>query len=587
MSRSRGNATAKGSVGPNIPGKSLAGVGGVKPPRGAGETTRRHSGRMKRTSSPAVPVTSRPCSRPGSSRPSATTARSTASTCTSAPGEVFGVLGPNGAGKTTTLRMLATLLQHRRRPRQHLRPSTSRRSRTGPPAGRRHRAVRLGRRESHRHREPLLFAPPARAQRRRRRGARPPSCSSSSASTEAADRPITKFSGGMRRRLDLAASLIAQPPLIFLDEPTTGLDPRTRGQMWDTIRGLVARRLDGPAHHAVPRRGRPARRPHRRHRPRPQGRRGHADELKASVGTSTLHLRLADPDRPRRGARRDRARARREARVTPEAGRLTVPLTDADRAADVLIALRDAGIELARVSVQKPTLDEVFLALTGHDADDETDATGDGAATDATDHDLEARPHEHHHRHRPRRAATPGEPRRLGRDRQPDPDAWPGGRSRRCAATRSSSSTSPCSRSCSPRCSPTSSAARSPATCRATCRSSSPASSRQTVADDLHGHRHPAPRGHGQGRLRPVQVAADRADRAAGRSDGGRPAALHHRDDADLRDGPAHGLPPRRRDRRRGRRGPARRSSAAGRWRGSSPSSAPSPAAPRACRASR
>ena len=65
-------------------------------------------------------------------------------------------------------------------------------------------------------------------------------CSGSSASRTPANKPISQFSGGMRRRLDLAASLITRPPLIFLDEPTTGLDPRTRGQMWDTIRGLVA-----------------------------------------------------------------------------------------------------------------------------------------------------------------------------------------------------------------------------------------------------------------------------------------------------------------------------------------------------------
>ena len=112
--------------------------------------------------------------------------------------------------------------------------------------------------------------------RSRPRSDRRATSSAGSASTDAGDKPIAKFSGGMRRRLDLAASLISRPPLIFLDEPTTGLDPRTRGQMWDTIRELVRRRLHRAAHHAVPRRGRPARRPDRGHRPRPQGRRGHA-----------------------------------------------------------------------------------------------------------------------------------------------------------------------------------------------------------------------------------------------------------------------------------------------------------------------
>ena len=190
-------------------------------------------------------------------------------------GEVFGVLGPNGAGKTTMLKMLATLL---------------------PIDG--GRAEIFGhdvRREPHVVRQLLgvtgqyasvdenltatenllLFARLQGVAKPTARVDRGDACSSSSTSTEAASKPISAFSGGMRRRLDLAASLITRPPLIFLDEPTTGLDPRTRGQMWDTIRELVAQRLHGAAHHAVPRRGRPAGRPDRGHRPRRQGRRGH------------------------------------------------------------------------------------------------------------------------------------------------------------------------------------------------------------------------------------------------------------------------------------------------------------------------
>ncbi len=110
---------------------------------------------------------------------------------------------------------------------------------------------------------------------------------------EAADKPIAQFSGGMRRRLDLAASLITRPPLIFLDEPTTGLDPRTRGQMWDTIRGLVAdgctvllttQYLDEADQLAdrisVIDRGRKVAE-------------GTPDELKTSVGNSSLQLKLA------------------------------------------------------------------------------------------------------------------------------------------------------------------------------------------------------------------------------------------------------------------------------------------------------
>ena len=140
---------------------------------------------------------------------------------------------------------------------------------------------------------------------------------------DAADKQIAQFSGGMRRRLDLAASLITPPPLIFLDEPTTGLDPRTRGQMWDTIRDLVARRLHGAADHAVPRRGRPARRPDRGDRPRLQGRRGHARRAE-DLGRQ-LDPAAAD-DRPR-ATRADAADVVRrvlgeEPVLTPESGGL-------------------------------------------------------------------------------------------------------------------------------------------------------------------------------------------------------------------------------------------------------------------------
>ena len=161
---------------------------------------------------------------------------------------------------------------------------------------------------------------------------------------EAADKPIAQFSGGMRRRLDLAASLITRPPLIFLDEPTTGLDPRTRGQMWDTIRGLVAdgctvllttQYLDEADQLAdrvsVIDRGRKVAE-------------GTPDELKSSVGNSTLQLQLA-PDTDQELARQVVRRVvGGEPVLTPESGRMNVPLDDADVAADVLIGLRQAGV---------------------------------------------------------------------------------------------------------------------------------------------------------------------------------------------------------------------------------------------------
>ena len=153
-------------------------------------------------------------------------------------GEVFGVLGPNGAGKTTTLSMLATLLPIDEGQASIFGVDVREGPARDPTAARRHRAVRLGRRAAHRHREPRRLARLqgiGRAEARRKAG----ELLESFDLTEAANKPIKQFSGGMRRRLDLAVSLITRPPLIFLDEPTTGLDPRTRGQMWETIRGLV------------------------------------------------------------------------------------------------------------------------------------------------------------------------------------------------------------------------------------------------------------------------------------------------------------------------------------------------------------
>jgi ABC-2 type transport system ATP-binding protein len=197
----------------------------------------------------------------------------------------------------------------------------------------------------------------------------------------AADKPISQFSGGMRRRLDLAVSLITRPPLIFLDEPTTGLDPRTRGQMWETIRGLVAdgctlllttQYLDEAdqlaGRIAVIDRGRKVAE-------------GTPNELKASVGNSTLQLELApggDLDLARQVVHRVVGEG---SVITPESGRLHVPLEQADRAADVLIALRQAGVGVASLSVMRPTLDEVFLAITGHD-------TGQPQAPGIDEHEL-------------------------------------------------------------------------------------------------------------------------------------------------------------------------------------------------------
>ncbi|MGG6314415.1 ATP-binding cassette domain-containing protein [Paenibacillus macerans] len=285
-------------------------------------------------------------------------------------GMIYGVLGPNGAGKTTTIRMLATLL----------RPDAGSARIFGHDVAKEAHIVRqligvtgqyasvdeslsatenlvifsrllgLGRAEARRKAEELL---------------------EEFGLTEAAKRPLKNFSGGMRRRLDLAASLIAQPPLIFLDEPTTGLDPRTRTQMWDTIRRLVktgstvlltTQYLDEADQLAD------------RIAVIDQGKviaEGTVDDLKSSIGTSSLHLRIREPQAMGEARRIVERVLVAKASISAEAGKITAPMAEADRVTDLLLALREAGIPLAELSVQKPTLDEVFLTITGQGVEEE------------------------------------------------------------------------------------------------------------------------------------------------------------------------------------------------------------------------
>ncbi|HEY1702710.1 MAG TPA: ATP-binding cassette domain-containing protein [Trebonia sp.] len=294
-------------------------------------------------------------------------------------GEIYGVLGPNGAGKTTMLRMLATLL-----------PIDAGQARVfGVDVAREPHRIRqlLGITGQYASVDEELTATENLWMFGRLQGLRSSDAKATAKRLleqfgleDAATKQLKQFSGGMRRRLDLAASLITRPPLIFLDEPTTGLDPRTRGQMWETIRGLVAggctvllttQYLDEADQLA----GRIAVIDHGR-----KVAEGTPDELKSSVGNSTLQLRLA-PDADTELARQVVRRvAGAEPVLTPESGGMNVPLADADRAADVLIGFREAGVSIVSVSVAKPTLDEVFLAITGHGTEEHHtgESAGDG-----------------------------------------------------------------------------------------------------------------------------------------------------------------------------------------------------------------
>ena len=282
-----------------------------------------------------------------------------------ATGSVYGVLGPNGAGKTTTIAMLSTLL----------RPDAGDARVFGHDVVREPQVVRqlIGLTGQYASLDEALSGVEnlvlfSRLQGLGRRAARRKAGEllEEFGLADAATKPVTQYSGGMRRRLDLAASLIAQPPLIFLDEPTTGLDPRTRTQMWNTIRRLVAtgstvllttqyldeadRLADRIAvfdHGRIVAEGTP-------------------DDLKASVGESSLQLCLVDPPDLDVAATAVERVLGIGPVVSYEARRLTAPMHDPDRLAELLATLREAGIRLAELSVSKPTLDEVFLALTGH-----------------------------------------------------------------------------------------------------------------------------------------------------------------------------------------------------------------------------
>jgi ABC-2 type transport system ATP-binding protein len=286
---------------------------------------------------------------------------------TVAGGSVYGVLGPNGAGKTTTIRMLATLL----------RPDGGSARVLGhdivAEAEQVRRAVSLTGQlasvdEDLTGRENLILLGLLLGLRRGAAKSRAQELLDAFGLEEAAGRLVKNFSGGMRRRLDIAASIVVTPRLMFLDEPTTGLDPRSRNQVWDIIRELqeagttillctqyldeadqLADRIAVIDHGTVLAEGTPG-------------------QLKASVGSGALKVRLLDPEQ-RPEAEELLRRELGQVNLEADPAALTATCADADRGALAVADLARSGVRVADFSLGQPSLDEVFLALTGHTAE--------------------------------------------------------------------------------------------------------------------------------------------------------------------------------------------------------------------------
>jgi ABC-2 type transport system ATP-binding protein len=285
-----------------------------------------------------------------------------------ARGTIFALLGPNGAGKTTLLRMLATLL----------RPDAGRAAVMGhdvvAEAAKVRAAIAMTGQfasldEDLTGRENLVLVARLRGFGWRAARGRAEALLEAFGLADAAGRQVRDYSGGMRRRLDIAASLVVTPGLLFLDEPTTGLDPAARQEVWRMIRRLAGagvtvllttQYLDEADQLAD------------RIAVIDHGRKiaeGTSRELKAATGAGMLHVALVDPRRLAEAARLLEARLGAAVQQSVEGGRLAVACLSAAAASEAVAALVAAGLEPTDFAMGSPSLDEVFLALTGKGAE--------------------------------------------------------------------------------------------------------------------------------------------------------------------------------------------------------------------------
>ena len=284
-------------------------------------------------------------------------------------GSVLGLLGPNGAGKTTTVRMMTTLSE----PTSGTARVAGYDVREQPDMvwrnmGLTGQAATVD--ELLTGRENIRMIGGLYGIRRRELARLGDELLEQFAVAEAADRPVKTYSGGMRRRLDLAVSLIASPPVLFLDEPTTGLDPRSRNDLWDVLRGLVAggmtlllttqylEEADQLADEIVViDRGRIIAQ-------------GTPLQLKQQAGNASLVVTVSHAhDLPR--ARDLMARTGTEIHVDDGARQLTAAAEGIAALTTVAGLLQEHGIDVDDIGLSRPSLDDVFLSLTGHRADDE------------------------------------------------------------------------------------------------------------------------------------------------------------------------------------------------------------------------